>query len=284
MFINYLLLALAAVSHSAYGVFGGIYNRKKASPYKYCLCIAATALLFFVFSSGFKFEFRLDTLFWAVLFGICYFIANVLYQVSIRLGGVSLTALVVSYSLIVPTTFALIAYGVEPFWTFYVGLGLLFVSLFFVGYPRKGSNVKIKPLWFVTVALTLLTNGACGLFQAHYQRLSGGKFGSEFMIMALSIVIVLMLFAIFFDRKTEYQASTLRALWGVGAGVFNGLLNFLSMYLVVVVGSSLYYPVSSAMGLIVTVFASVIFFKEKPDKMSIVAIIIGLISVVLLNL
>ena len=56
------------------------------------------------------------------------------------------------------------------------------------------------------------------------------------------------------------------------------------MYLVVVVGSSLYYPVSSAMGLIVTVFASVIFFKEKPDKMSIVAIIIGLISVVLLNL
>ncbi len=284
MFLNYLLLALAAVSNSAYGVFGGIYNQKKASPYKYCLCIAVTALLFFVFSSGFKFEFRLDTLFWAVIFGLCYFTANILYQVSIRFGGVSLTALVVSYSLIVPTMFALIAYGVKPNWPFYVGLGLLFVSLFFVGYPKKGSGVKVKPLWFVTVILTLLTNGACGLFQAHYQRLSGGKYGSEFMIMALTIVIVLMLMVIFFDRKTEYEAKTLRALWGVGAGVFNGLLNFLSMYLVVIVGASLYYPVTSAIGLIVTVFASIIFFKEKPDKMVGIAIIIGLISVVLLNL
>lgn len=284
MFVNYLLLALAAISSSAYGVFGGIYNKKKASPYKYCLCIAVTALLFFVFSSGFKFEFRLDTLFWAILFGLCYFGANILYQVSIRLGGVSLTALVVSYSLVVPTMFALIAYGVEPAWTFYVGLGFLFVSLLFVGYPRKGSNVKVKPLWFVTVSLTLLTNGACGLFQAHYQRLSGGKFGSEFMIMALSLVIVLMLTVIFFDRKTEYEANSLRALWGVGAGIFNGLLNFLSIYLVVIVGSSLYYPVTSAMALVITVIASVIFFKEKPDKMAIIAIIIGLISVVLLNL
>ncbi|MBE5734038.1 MAG: hypothetical protein E7347_03195 [Clostridiales bacterium] len=282
--LNILLLTASAVSNSAYDVISGFYNKKKADPYKYCLCIAVAVLLFFLFTSGFNLNFKLETLFWAILFGLCYFFTNVLYQASIRYGGVSLTALVMSYSLVIPTFFALIAYGEEPSWFFYLGLLFLFASLFFIGVPRNENKQPVKLIWFVIVGLGTLANGGCSLFFSHYQRLSGGNYGAEFMIIGMAIVIVLMTITILLNKKTTYEAKGSRAFLGLLAGGLNGLLHLINIELLKRMSASLIYPITSSIFMLITVIASRIFFKEKPDKLGRLAVIFGIISVVLLNL
>lgn len=284
LFTNFLLLGLAAISSSATNVIGGIYNRKKSSPFTYSLFVAIAVLLFFLVTSGFKLEFTVSTFVWAIFFSICYCTTNIMLQISIRLGGVSLTSLVVSYSLVVPTFFSLIAYGEKPLWTFYLGLALLFVSLFFIGYPSKKEKTKISFLWVISVFVTLLTNGGCSLFQSHYQRLSGGKYGNEFMIMSMIMVIIFLLGIVFFEKKEKYVEQKGRAFLGLCAGGFNGLLNYLIIVLVGIMSSSLVFPIFSGISLITTAIAGYVFFKEKLNKQAYLAIIVGVVALVFLNL
>jgi drug/metabolite transporter (DMT)-like permease len=212
-------------------------------------------------------------------------LTSVMSLFAIKHGGVPLTALVISYSLIIPTIFGIFAYGEFPAVTFYVGLVFLMVSLFFIGVPRKGEGKQqINVKWVICVAITFVANGTCSLLQAHYQRLSGGLYRSEFMISAMAIVILAQLCAIFLDRKTKYEVGFSYSLMGVGTGIFNGITNLMIMVLVGIMSPSMVFPLYSGISLITSTIASRIFFKKNPDLLSYIAIGIGLVAIVLLNI
>ncbi|MBE5734581.1 MAG: hypothetical protein E7347_06005 [Clostridiales bacterium] len=283
--MEFVYLLIAALSGSAQSVIGGFYNQKKASPFKYGLLLSVTVAAFFVVSAGFELNFQWETALWATFFGVSYMCATVMNLLAIKHGGVPLTVLVMAYSLIIPTVFAIIAYGEYPAWTFYVGLIFLMVSLFFIGVPRKDvKKQQVNAKWLICITLAFIGNGMCSLLQTHYQRLSGGLYRSEFMIIAMCIVFLGQLVAIYADRKTVYDASFKRALLGVGTGVFNGVVNLLIMVLVGMMSSSLVFPLYSGISLVTSVIASRIFFKKNPDLLSYIAICIGLIAIVFLNI
>lgn len=281
--MEFIYLLIAAFSGSAQSVIGGFYNQKKASPFKYGLLLSVTVAAFFVVSAGFKLSFQWETVIWATFFGVSYMCATVMNLLAIKYGGVPLTVLVMAYSLIIPTVFAIIAYGEYPAWTFYVGLIFLMVSLFFIGVPRKGEKKQqVNAQWLICITLAFIGNGMCSLLQTHYQRLSGGLYRSEFMIIAMGIVFLGQLVAIYADRKTVYDAGFKRAIMGAGSGLFNGAVNLLIMVLVGMMSSSLVFPLYSGISLVTSVIASRIFFKKNPDLLSYIAI--GLVAIVLLNI
>lgn len=283
--MEFFYLIAATLSGSAQNVIGGFYNQKKASPFKFGLLSAITVALFFIISSGFKLNFHLETVLWSSFFGVSYMLATVMSLFAIKHGGVPLTALVISYSLIIPTIFGIFAYGEFPALTFYVGLVFLMVSLFFIGVPRKGEGKQqINVKWVICVAITFVTNGTCSLLQAHYQRLSGGLYRSEFMISAMAIVILALLCAMLLDRKTKYEVGFSYSLMGVGKGIFNGITNLMIMVLVGIMSPSMVFPLYSGISLITSTIASRIFFKKNPDLLSYIAIGIGLVAIVLLNI
>jgi multidrug transporter EmrE-like cation transporter len=104
------------------------------------------------------------------------------------------------------------------------------------------------------------------------------------MIIAMAIVVLGQLVAIYADRKTVYDVGFKHALMGVSTGVFNGVVNLLIMVLVGMMSSSLVFPLYSGISLVVSVIASRIFFKKNPDLLSYIAIGIGLVAIVLLNI
>ena len=283
--MEFVYLLIAALSGSAQSVIGGFYNQKKASPFKYGLLLSVTVAAFFVVSAGFELNFQWETALWATFFGVSYMCATVMNLLAIKHGGVPLTVLVMAYSLIIPTVFAIIAYGEYPAWTFYVGLIFLMVSLFFIGVPRKDvKKQQVNAKWLICITLAFIGNGMCSLLQTHYQRLSGGLYRSEFMIIAMGIVFLGQLVAIYADRKTVYDAGFKRAIMGAGSGLFNGAVNLLIMVLVGMMSSSLVFPLYSGISLVTSVIASRIFFKKNPDKLSYIAICIGLVAIVFLNI
>ena len=64
-------------------------------------------------------------------------------------------------------------------------------------------------------------------------------------------------------KKEKYEEQKGRALLGLCAGGFNGLLNYLIIFLVGVMSSSLVFPIFSGISLITTAIAGYVFFKEK---------------------
>lgn len=289
--LNAVLLTVAALANIAQNIITGIYNKKKGNIFIFNLFSALAVMLFFVFASGLLLSFKLETALWAFFFALSYMACGVGLVLAVKFGGVSLTSLVISYSLVIPTVFGIIAYGEHPSWFFYFGLALLIVSLFFIGVPRKGSSFKITPLWVISVLIAFVGNGLCSLFQSHYQRLSGGQYRSEFMIIAMGMTIVMCLIAILVTRKSDERTvaekkAILKSslIYGGLKGIFNGVVNLLIMILVSLMSVSLIFPLFSAISLVATIIASRIIFKEIPDKLTTVGLVIGVVAIVFLNL
>ena len=98
--------------------------------------------IFFLFSSGFHLEFDVALLPYVISFGLSYGIATVSTYYAIRTGPLSLTYLIISYSLVIPTLYGLFFCGENVGVTFYIGLAFLFVSLFLIGKTGEDNHTE----------------------------------------------------------------------------------------------------------------------------------------------
>ena len=67
-------------------------------------------------------------------------------------------------------------------------------------------------------------------------------------------------------------------------GAANGMINFFSMTLVNMMPASVLYPLISAGGIITNSIVSRFIYKEKMSKQQYIGVLMGIISVVFLNL
>ena len=142
--------------------------------------------MFFIITGGFTLKFNGVILPYSIAFGASYGAAVVFSFLSILTGPLSLSVLISSYSLMVPTFYGLIFLNEDVSFLFYIGLALLAVSLFLINYKPKvkdttESGAKITPLWLLFVFLGFLGNGICSTVQVVQQRAFNGEYKNEFM-------------------------------------------------------------------------------------------------------
>ena len=89
-----------------------------------------TVCIFFFASGGFKFDFNAAVMPYAFSFAVAYGTATIFTYLALRTGPLSLTSLITSYSLVIPTLYALLFLGDNASAFFYIGIVLLLVSLF----------------------------------------------------------------------------------------------------------------------------------------------------------
>ena len=120
-------------------------NKNTGTSFIFSAISVLAATVFFVCSAGFKLDFNMEILPYALLFALSYGTAAIGSFIGIQKGSLSLTSLVVSYSLIVPTFYGLIFLKESAGFFMYIGLAFLLVSLFLIN-VKKGDN-KISKKW-----------------------------------------------------------------------------------------------------------------------------------------
>lgn len=125
----------------------------------------------------------------------------------------------------------------------------------------------------------------CSTVQKIQQVASEGKFKSELMIGALIITAVMLLPVTVYTEKDKIKNSVKKGwFWAAACGIANGIVNLLVMVLGGRLPISLLFPVISAGGIILSSTVSVLVYKEKLTKIQLAGVIIGIISIVFLNL
>ena len=110
--------------------------------------------MFFVCSAGFKLDMNPALIPYSIGFAVTYGMTVMFSMIALNYGSMSLTSLVTSYSLIIPTFYGLLFLG-DPSGPFlYVGLVLLFASLTLINL-RKG-DMKISGKWYYFDKKTLV--------------------------------------------------------------------------------------------------------------------------------
>lgn len=250
--------------------------------YFFNFLMSIAAALFFLFcSQGLSFD--PGILPYAIGFGATYSLCSIFSIRAIACGSLTLSSLVISYSLLVPTAYGLlvlkdpVGIGLIP------GIVLLAVSLFLVNKPDKNTKFSFK--WLLYATLAFLGNGLCSTIQKMQQQAFDGAYKNEFMILALVLSAAAM-FGMMLATERKQLPDAVRAGWylPVICGVLNGLVNLLVMILSHLMPVSVMFPSISAGGLILTYIVSRFLYRESLTKTQFIGFILGIAAVIALNI
>ena len=113
----------------------------------------------------------------------------------------------------------------------------------------------------------------------------GGEYKNEFMTLALASVTVVFFIITFATERQTFVPSLRHApLLSLLCGTANGATNYIVMVLVTSMQASIVFPVISGGGIIITWIVSKLIYKENLTAKQNIALVLGIISVVLMNL
>lgn len=243
------------------------------------------ALLVFIFTGSGNFEFVSGILPYALIFAISYSVGGVFIVLALGCGPLSLTSLMLSYSLIIPTLYGMLCLGEPVSVTLVLGIILLLISLVFVNFEKKTEKKQITVKWVLYTLLAFIGNGGCTTAQKVQQIDFAGKYKSETMIIALAVSLLIMsVVAVIYEKKTVFY-NLKKGFWLYSScGVANGVVNYFTILLATRMAASLLFPLVSAGGIIVSCVASVWFYKEKLSWMQVVGIVLGTLAIIAMNI
>ena len=279
--MNQLMLFTAMLCLSMQSIFQKLYNKSNpdGSVSHFTAGAAITALIFFVALSGGRFQFEWRTLVLAAGFALCYLAALVFSTLAVSTGSLSLSSLIISYSLIIPAFYGVAFLHEEIRAVTVIGIALLLASLYLIN--RGKDEKKVTAKWLLYILVAFLGNGGCASIQKVQQVLCKGDFKYEFMIIALAIVAVVMTVK---SVESEGRATKSDLLFSAAYGICNGGVNLLVMILSGRMPAAVMFPIISGGSVLVTYFISRFAFKERLSRIQNMGVALGIISVVVLNL
>lgn len=283
--MTYFLLFLIVADQLLEGVLSKQYNikAKNNNIILYSAVSCFFALVFFFVNSGGKLNFNIRVVPYALCFAAAFGTAVSSQAFAIKTGPLSLTTLFSSCSLLIPTMYGIIFLKDPISPTLYIGIAALLVSLFLTN-VKKNENLKFRPSWIVFVLLAFVSNGMCSTIQKMQQLKFDGAYKNEFMIIAL-VCVSAVLFAAGFSKKGEKTQMLKPCLkYGILKGVGNGFMNYLVMVVSAMLPGLVLYPCISAGGIVFTYLFSVFVYKEKLSRMQTIGYVLGIFSIVFLNL
>lgn len=207
--------------------------------------------------------------------------------VAYRVGSFGLTRLFSSFGSIIP-----IMYGIlflhEPTSIFtYIAIVLIFLSVFLMKFRKNTDEEKahISLKWMIFLILTVLSNALIAIIGRIQVGAFGGEYKNEFLMISLAGAAV-SLFVLGFILERDKFRATIKSglLYGMFAGMFNGINNLLILVTYSYVPISISSPIKTGLGMIISFLVSVLLYKEKFSRRQLVSVAIGIVTVVLINL
>ena len=287
--IYYLLLLLMPVISCGQYVSQKQYNLKTQRPNAilFSAFTAFIALLFFVFTSGFNFDFNLRLIPYSVSYAIAYSLAYIGTVLAVRYGPMAIASLILSFTLIFPAFYGVIVRDDELGFIKILGFVFLFFAMLLANFhPNSGQKISTK--WIICVAVAFLGNGVCSIatnMQVDFvAKPAGADYKHEYMIIALSISTLFLLIYGLVTSKSIKHDITSCAKYATANGVCNALVNLISLTLIGNIPNTVLYPTSSGLGMIVTFIMCFMIYKERFRKRQYVGYVCGVISIILLNI
>lgn len=240
------------------------------------------ALVFFIINGGKEFSFNPGIMPYAAAFAASFGTALVTTAAAIGTGPLSVTTLVGSYSLLIPTFYGILFLHEPVGPLLYIGLAALVISLYLIN-RDKGENMKFSPVWLVYLALSFVSNGMCSTVQKMQQLKFDGLYKNEFMAISLALVSAVLFIAGLAKRGNKREMIGPCLKYGAAKGLANGIVNYLVMAATAFVPNAVLFPSISAGGIILAFVCALTVYKEKLSKVQIAGYILGTVSVVLLN-
>ena len=298
----YFLMIVCVVTCTIQSPFKKLYQKKSnKGTFLFVSMITLAAACFFAGAcvvQGFRFEWA--ALPYSLLFAFALAVCNVTSVLALRYGSLALTSLISSYSLMIPTIYGFVRFKDPIYVSQLLGIALLIVSLYMTNMAKKQPTPAQKScddkqekkekkntfvLWLIMTVAMALSNAMCTIVQKEEQVRFDGAYKNEFMLIAMLVSFVAMLaIGLVRERRDLKTVVKLGAVPAVLTGAANGATNLLVMVATATIATSIFFPVISGGGMVLAYVISVTLFKEKFTTMQKIGILLGIASLLFLNI
>ncbi len=289
--MNFLLLLIGIVLFSIYNTIIKLGNsrcRNNASLILYnCLLCAVAAIIAFAFSDK-NYTLSIYTYAAAIIFGILFCITSYLYMKTIQNGQLSLSALIVTFSLIIPLMYSFVFLNERLSYTKAFGIALL-IACMLVSSNLSAGDRKASAKWFLLAFMTLLSNGFLSTVSKAHQVITVGAFVGQFVALGYSFAALCSFLLFCYVSRHEkadvrYFFNPVMLLLVFVTSISSFGANYIVTDLAATMDGSVIYPAVQGGALVIVTLCSVLFLNEKMNLRKFTTIGMGIVSVILLNI
>ncbi len=218
------------------------------------------------------------------LFAIAVWLNQVFFLKALQHGALSFTNFIQGSGLIIPLIYGVFAWNTKITILQLVCLLVLIIAMA-VALDIKQGKISIK--WLIHSALAMFFMGVIGILQATHQSSKHNNELFQFLLVAFVFTVILNALSWLVSHKSQpsgYKIKSKALPMAVSCGVFMGAVHILNLFLAGVCPNVIFFPAINGGLIFVTLFAAVIFFKEKLKLHQWIATIIGIISLSLLGI
>ncbi|MBP3918682.1 MAG: EamA family transporter [Clostridia bacterium] len=229
----------------------------------------------------------------AAIFGVFFSICVFTNLKALEEGPLSLTTLIVNFSLIFPLIYSF-CFLHEPISLFrIVGIVLLVICMLLFTNPKITGEKKISVKWIALAVTSMLCNGLLSVISKVYAMASENAYAPQYLVYSylFATVTSFVLFAVLRSKqpvekrikmKTFFSHTMLLLIVLIGFANFG--LNLMVVLLATLMDGAIVYPAVQGGGPMIAVLGSRIFFGEQISWKKWAAILLGIVAIVLLNL
>jgi drug/metabolite transporter (DMT)-like permease len=288
-----ILLVVSLIFNVAMTVTKKLYNRTapagRESNWFYNTCMGAACLLFILIFSidptavepfGAITDFSFVSAGLGILFGILVLAQSYTYMWALEIGPFSYTSVIVSLaSLIAAISGIWFGESIDVFQ--YLGMGIMVLCIVFSTDKNNGSR-KSSLKWLVIALVSCLTNGFVGIMQKIHQNTEYKAQSTAFLVSAFAFMTVVSALLWLYERKksgeSKFNPNAKQIAFALISGATFAVPHTANLYLAGAMPSAVFFPIINTGGLILTLLAATLLFKEKLSHLQWVGIALGLIS------
>ncbi|MBQ7983324.1 MAG: EamA family transporter [Clostridia bacterium] len=229
----------------------------------------------------------------AAIFGCVFSICVFTNLKALEDGPLSLTTLIVNFSLVFPLIYSFCFLG-EPITVLRViGIVLLVICMLLFTNPKVTGEKKISGKWIALAVTSMLCNGMLSVISKIYAMASENAYASQYLVYSyfFATVTSLVLFAVLRARQKPEERVAPKVFFApvmivlfVLIGFANFGLNLMVVLLATMMDGAIVYPAVQGGGPMIAVLGSRLLFGEQISWKKWAAILLGVTAIVLLNL
>ena len=229
----------------------------------------------------------------AAIFGLGFSLTIYFNLKSLHNGPVSITTLIMNFSLIMPLSYSFIWLGEDITIFRVIGILLIVVCMIIFTNPKLSGGEKISGKWIASTLLAMLFNGCISLIQKIYALETENVYSAPYLMYCYLFATLFSVIICAFSNigKTGDDRINLRRFFNLPmcgiallCGLSNGMMNYMVLLLATLMDGAIVYPAVQGGGPIITTIISMVIFKEKLTWKQAAAIVMGVAAIVLLNL
>ncbi len=225
-----------------------------------------------------------QTLIYATVYAVLLIFAQWFYTTSLGKGNTALCSTVYSLGFIFPTLSGAMLWEEPLSFLDFLGILCAISAVIVSGVKPQSREKTAKSYYFIPLVIAMLASGGLGIVQKLQQKSAYAEQKSVFLLIAFLLAAGISLLFALVTRKGDVNPVRPKKLAvAAGVGLFFGCCNLLNTSLAGLLDSAIFFPTLNIGVILFSMICGVIFFKEKILKKEISVLILGGLSILLLN-